>query len=69
MTSGNKLFDNQIWFTTKEAAMYLRLSENALRIASSRFTLNKYILGKKSVRYKKEDLDKLVSPCKKQRSK
>lgn len=61
MENSKKLFDNRIWLTTKEASEYLRLSENAFRIFSSRYKVPKYLLGSKSVRYKASDLDRLMT--------
>lgn len=54
------LFDNSILLTTKEAAKYLRLSENALRLRVYREGIPRYRLGTKSIRYKKSDLDGLL---------
>ncbi|MGI4994078.1 helix-turn-helix domain-containing protein [Halobacteriovorax sp. GFR7] len=62
MTQDNTLFNNRIWFTTKEAATYLRVTENALRIIASREKIPRYKLGKRSVRYKIEDLNRLLTP-------
>jgi len=61
MRKPKKIFDNQIWMTTKEAAKYLRLSENAFRIFVSRYNANVYVLGEKSIRYKASDLDRLMT--------
>lgn len=54
------LFDNSILLTTKEAAKYLRLSENALRLRVHRKEVTYYKLSKSSIRFKKSDLDKLL---------
>ncbi len=56
-----KIFEIQKWMTTKEAANYLRMTENAFRIYASRYKLDAYTLGEKSVRYKTSDLDRLMT--------
>ncbi|MFT6630431.1 MAG: hypothetical protein ACJAS4_000369 [Bacteriovoracaceae bacterium] len=61
MASNTKIFDNRIWMTTKEASQFLRLSENAFRIYVSRYKVNQYLLGEKSVRYKASELEKLMT--------
>jgi hypothetical protein len=61
MANCKKLFDNKIWMTTKEAAQFLRLSENAFRIYVSRYRVNQYLLGEKSIRYKASELEKLMT--------
>lgn len=56
-----KLFNIRIWLTTKEAASYLGMSENAFRIFVSREKIPSYKLGKRSVRYNRKDLDGLLT--------
>lgn len=62
----SKLFDNQItWFNSKEAAEYLRISENNLRVKISRGEIP--VSGRlgRTLRFKREELDKLLeSPLK-----
>ena len=48
------------WFTTKEAAKYLKISEAALRNLASRRKILYYKFFR-SNRYKKSDLDQLLS--------
>lgn len=64
MRKKEALFENQIWMTTQEAANYLRMTENAFRIYASRYKLRKYNLGKRAVRYRASDLDRLLTPQK-----
>jgi excisionase family DNA binding protein len=54
------IFNILIWMTTKEAAEYLRISESALRTLIHRYPrIPRYKLGK-SLRFKREELDKLI---------
>lgn len=53
------LFDNLIWLNSKEAAQYLRVSPEALRVLVYRGVIKPYKLGRRS-RFKREDLDKLI---------
>ncbi len=55
-----QIFNILIWMTTKEAAVYLRLSESALRTLIHRYPrIPRYKLGN-SLRFKREELDKLL---------
>jgi excisionase family DNA binding protein len=54
-----RLFDNLIWLDAKEAASYLRISVNALRIKACRGEIPKYKLGR-TLRFKKVELDNLL---------
>ena len=49
------------WMTTKEAAAYLRLSENNLRTKISRGQLKVHGKIGKSWRFRRDELDKLLS--------
>ena len=62
MQKEEKLFNIQQLLTSKEASEYLRMTENAFRIFASREKVPSYRLGKKSVRYKVEDLERLLTP-------
>ncbi len=53
------LFDIQIWLDSKEAASYLRLSVNSLRIRVMRGQIPFYRLGKR-LRFKRSELKSLV---------
>jgi hypothetical protein len=64
MDMNKEIFEINKWLTTKEASSYLSISENAMRILSSRYKITKYKLGDKSVRYKVSDLDSLLRICK-----
>lgn len=57
------LFDNLIWLNTKEAAEFLRISPNSLRIMVCRGEIPSYRLGKR-LRFKKSELDKLLESSK-----
>lgn len=58
------IFDNLTWLTTKEAAKYLRLTVNALRLKVHRKELPFYKMGlnarARAIRFKKSDLDSLL---------
>ncbi len=60
--AGTGFFENLVesdaWLTAFEAAHYLRMSVNALRIATSRGRVPFYKLGR-SVRYKKSEIHAL----------
>lgn len=64
MDKNNKFFEIQNWLTTKEAALYLGISENAFRVRVSRYKVPKYKLGKRSVRFKVSDLNSMLMICK-----
>lgn len=55
----NKLFDNSIWLTTTEVAIYLKVSANQVRIMVSRGYLRAYKLLNRN-RYRREDVEKLI---------
>jgi excisionase family DNA binding protein len=60
----NLFFENQIsykWFSTKEAASYLALTPNALRIMVHRGTVPAYKLGGR-LRFRLIDLSKTLQP-------
>jgi excisionase family DNA binding protein len=57
------LFDNLIWLNTKEAAEFLRVSPNSLRIMVCRGEIPSYKLGKR-LRFKKSELDELLESSK-----
>lgn len=52
-------FDNLIWLTTKEAAVYLRRSVNAIHILVSRRKLRARKFSNR-LYFKKEELDYLI---------
>lgn len=58
-TTKTMLFDNLIWLNTNEAASYLRISENSLRVKVCRDEVPSYKLGR-NLRFKKDELDKLL---------
>jgi len=60
------LFDNLVWLTTKEAAVYLRVSEGQIRNMVWRGQLKSYHLQNK-LRFQKSDLDQLLKPTFSQR--
>ncbi len=51
--------NNIKWFNTIEAAAYIRISVNNLRIKVCRGQIKSYKLGNR-LRFKKSDLDKLL---------
>ena len=53
------LFDNLVWMNSKEAAQYLRMSANALRIAVSRGQLRAR-KWRRRLFFKKVDLDLML---------
>lgn len=61
--NANLLFENRIrreWLTTKEAAYFLAISENALRIMVHRDQIKVYKFGRR-LRFKLADCQNLVS--------
>lgn len=54
-----KLFNNLIWLTTNEAAEYLRITPNNLRVMIFRGLLKPYKLNNRH-RFKREELDSLI---------
>ena len=58
-----QLFDNGIqeWMTTKEAAVYLRITEGNLRTKVSRGQIQVHGRLGNSWRFKKDELDKLLN--------
>lgn len=62
----NKIFDNEItWFDTKTASAYICISPQALRNKCSRGEIPYYRLGKRDLRFKRSDLDRLLESSKK----
>jgi len=63
--NGTGFFENLVesdaWLTAFEAAHYLRMSVNALRIATCRGRVPFYKVGR-SVRYRKSELRELPQP-------
>ena len=58
--NNNKIVDeNERWLTTDEAAYYLNISSNALRILVHRARVKAYKLGSR-LRFKKSDLFKVL---------
>lgn len=56
---GDALFDNLIWLTTKEAAVYLRRSVNAIHTLVSRRKLRARKFSNR-LYFKKDELDYLI---------
>jgi hypothetical protein len=54
------LFDNRIWFNSTEAAIFLKKTENAIRIAVCRGSLRSY-KWRRRLYFKKSDLDKILN--------
>lgn len=54
------LFDNLIWLNTKEAAEYLRISENNLRAKVSRGEVPYQGRLGKNLRFRRDALDKFL---------
>lgn len=52
-------FDNRIWLDTKEAADYLRITVNALRIRIWRKQVTAHKFGNR-LRFKRNDLDRYM---------
>jgi excisionase family DNA binding protein len=59
----NTFFNNLIWLTTKEAAEYLRITPNNLRVMIYRGKIEPRNLNNRH-RFKKEELDKLIESSK-----
>lgn len=59
MCDSDMLFDNLIWLGTKEAASYLRMTANALRIAVCRGQVKAHKWRRK-LYFKKRDLERLL---------
>lgn len=59
MNTTTLLFENLIWLNSNEAAQYLRVSPEALRVLVYRGVVKPYKLGRRN-RFKREDLDKLI---------
>lgn len=59
LDSGKTFFKNLIWLNTKEAAEYLRITPNNLRVMVCRGTVTSYKLSNRN-RFKKVELDKLI---------
>jgi len=60
--SSSTLFENRIereWLTTKEASLFLAISENALRIMVHRGQIRAYKFGRR-LRFKLDDCRALV---------
>jgi excisionase family DNA binding protein len=66
VNTGQQIFENRIereWLSTKEAALYLRLSENALRIMVHRGQISAARIGRR-LRFRLEDCEGLISTSK-----
>lgn len=62
------LFNNLTWMTSREAAEYLRISQNNLRVMIYRGKLIPYKFNNRN-RFKREELDRLIeSSIKKEKS-
>lgn len=57
----SEFFDKLKWITTKEAAVFLGISENALRIMVCRRQINFYKFGRR-LRFNVNDLASLFTP-------
>jgi excisionase family DNA binding protein len=55
------LFDNQKWMNTKEAAEYLRISENNLRVKISRGEIPVHGRLGRNWRFRRDRLDELLN--------
>ena len=55
-----KFFDNLIWLNSREAAEYLRISENNLRVKVSRGEVPVHGRLGRSLRFRRDELDKLL---------
>ncbi|MCB0421356.1 MAG: helix-turn-helix domain-containing protein [Bdellovibrionales bacterium] len=55
------LFDNRIWMDTREAAEYLRISVNGLRLKVWKRQIPAYKFNR-HLRFKKSDLDQYMRP-------
>ena len=56
----NKLFDNLIWLNSKEAAEYLRISDNNRRVKVSRGEIPVHGRLGRSLRFRRDELDNLL---------
>lgn len=54
------LFNNQIWMNSKEAAEYLRISVENLRVKVSRGEIPVHGRLGRSLRFRREELDKML---------
>jgi excisionase family DNA binding protein len=61
LLSSAMFFDKLKWLTTKEAALYLRRSPEAIRVRVHRGTLKAYRDGRE-LRFLRSDLDKQLKP-------
>lgn len=59
LAGGQTLFDNRIWLDTTEAAEFLRISVNALRIRIWRKQIIAHKFGNR-LRFKRSDLDRCM---------
>ena len=59
--SAGMLFDNLYWMDSRDAADYLRITANALRVMVCKGKLKAYKLGRR-LRFRKQDLDLLFMP-------
>ena len=57
----SKVGDQENWFSTKEAAIYLGLSSNALRLLVHRGKVRAYKLGAR-LKFKEKDLQATIKP-------
>jgi excisionase family DNA binding protein len=55
------LFENQKWMNSKEAAEYLRISENCLRVKISKGQIQAHGRLGKSLRFRRDMLDELLN--------
>ena len=61
-SGGSWFFENEIkceWLSTKDAARFLSLTENAVRIMVHRGQIRAYKLGRR-LRFKREDCQSLI---------
>ena len=61
-----RFFDNLIWLSTKEAAVYLRISAGALKNKVYRGEISPYKFGKLN-RFNRKELDRLLVSSTKRR--
>ncbi len=59
ISNSNKLFENLIWLNSCEAAEYLRISPENLRVMIYRGYIRPYKLRNRN-RFKRSELDKLL---------
>ena len=60
MLNKKKFFENLIWLNSKEAAEYLRISENNLRVKVSRGEIPVQGRLGRCLRFRRDELDKLL---------